>query len=192
MKHAKWLVCGLALVLALGWVAVLVAEEGAGDEGGLVAPKPEGAEAGKHRPRPGKVEGEGAKKAREGGRGAAMAFDYVGIAKELNLTDEQGQKLAGLILNQQMLMRLQRQKLDDTQKAKVKDLCMAAGKDIYTAADDAARGKAARELQMKIGTELGLQERPARGGEAGKRPKAGAEGAKKHQKGGEGGANAGE
>jgi hypothetical protein len=51
-------------------------------------------------------------------------------------------------------MRLQRVKLEDDQKTKIKPLCMAAAKDVLAAMDRRAKGKAIAALQEKVRSDV--------------------------------------
>jgi Spy/CpxP family protein refolding chaperone len=89
------------------------------------------------------------------------SFDYAGVASELGLTKEQTDKLAGLIINQQALLRMQRLGLTDEQRAKVKALCMDTGKEVLTM-DARGQGQGMRTLDEKIRTQVLTDEQRAK------------------------------
>lgn len=160
MRRDKWAMRGRAAVLAflaLGLPWAMAQDDG----GGKKAKKAQDNKA----DRAGKTVG---------------SFDYAGVASELGLTKEQTDKLAGLIINQQALLRMQRLGLTDEQRAKVKALCMDTGKEVLTM-DARGQGQGMRALDEKIRTQVLTDEQRAKLGPRGGRtatPAAGVEAAK--------------
>jgi hypothetical protein len=175
MKLGKWMVCGVAALLLASW-SYSVAQDAGADK-----PKDRAARADR---RPGGEAG-----ARGGMAFGPAAFDYAGVAKELGLDAAQSEKLAGLILNQLVGGRYQRLGIDDAQKGKIKDACLAAGKDLLAATDAQGKTTAVRAIEEKIRTDVLTDEQKqkmgaGRGGDRerqpgaageGRRPRAGAE-----------------
>jgi len=145
MRHAKWWIGGVAALVLAGWTYTVAQD--AGREGRTRGKRAGAGEKGERR-RP------GAATARRGGGGGEMAFDYAGVAAEMNLAGAQAQKLTGLILNQFMLARTRRAELSDDQKAQLKAACMGAATDLLAATD--ARGKmtATRAVQQTLRNEI--------------------------------------
>ena len=137
MKRATWLVCGLAAVLLTGGSLVVAQEAG---EGGKAKKARKAGQAGRKA-------GGGARKGRAGRR---PAFDYAAIGTEMALSGEQTEKLTGLILYYQLMLPLQRAKLEEDQKAKVKKLCADAAKDVLNAANPRAHREALTALAEKV------------------------------------------
>ena len=157
MTRRKWLACGLAGVLFLG--VSYAAGQDAGGEG-------EGKKA-KRADRAGKGGGK-----KRGGR--RPAFDYAAIGEEAGLTAEQTEKVTGLVLYYQFMLQLQRSKLDDDQKMKVKALCKDAAKTVLAAGNPREQGEALGSLSEKVKTDVLNEEqrskfKPAFGGKRGKK-----------------------
>jgi hypothetical protein len=169
MKRDKWAIGGLAAIAAvLALLAISLPWAMAQDDSG--------AKKAKHDPT-----AAAGRKAQDNRAGKTVgSFDYAGVASELGLTKEQTDKLAGLIINQQALLRLQRLALTDEQKAKVKALCMDTGKEVLTM-DARGQGQGMRALDEKIRTQVLTDDQRAKFGPKGGRnatPAAGAEAAK--------------
>jgi hypothetical protein len=167
MRHAKWWIGGVAALVLAGWTYTVAQD--AGGEGRERGKRARGGEKGERR-RP------GAATARRGGGGGGgeMAFDYAGVAAEMNLAGAQAQKLTGLILNQFMLARTRRAELSDDQKAQLKAACMEAATDLLAATDARGRMTATRAVQQKLRNEILTDEQKKRiGGAPGGRERPG-------------------
>jgi hypothetical protein len=157
----KWLVCALAGLMLLGWSLAAAEDEPApGEEKVKKAHK----RAGRDKPRR-----EKAPRAKRVSPEAA--FDYAAVANEMALSDEMKAKLTGLILNQQMLAKLQRAKLAEDQKPKLKDACAAAAKDVLAAADAEGRDAALKALMAKVKTDVLTEEQQKLFGPRERKPK---------------------
>ena len=129
MRSRRWLALGLAGVVLLGGSYALAADAGDG--------------AGKARK---------AKRAGKGGgrKGRRPAFDYAAIGTEAGLSAEQTEKVTGLVLYYQLMVQLQRSKLEDDQKARVKELCKESATPVLAATNPRAQAEALAALSDKV------------------------------------------
>jgi len=129
MKRRTWLTLGLAVVLAAVGSYTIAEDAGGGAKE-------------KKAKRAGRAEG------RRGGR--RPAFDYAAIGTEAGLSAEQTEKVTGLVLYYQLMVPLQRAKLEDDQKAKIKTLCKEAAKPVLAAANPRAQAEVLTALTDKV------------------------------------------